>query len=184
PMAIAGAIYSIVRARHERIRLVLALWFCTFFLFYALYAPYDTWWYTRFLLPAYPAVIFSTIYAIRAVSLRALAATLLLMAGAGFCFSVHFNVLDTDEGDQIYPDAIRWARAEVPPDALVIEMQLSGARKYYENRFSLRWDWLDADRLRVLEQKIPADRWWMVLSLFEVDDALRRTGGRWTKIGE
>ena len=53
-----------------------------------------------------------------------------------------------------------------------------------DNRFSLRYDWLDADRVRVLEQKVPADRWWAIVGEFELEDVLRRTGGRWTKISQ
>ena len=184
PLVMAGAIYSIVRARQERIHLVLALWFWTLFLFYCIFGPYEEWWYTRFLLPGYPAIILSTIYAARAVSLRALALTLLLIGGTGFCWSVHYDLLDMAIGEAIYPDTIRWSRAEIPRDALVIAMQFSGARKYYDNRFSLRYDWLDADRVRVLEQKVPADRWWAIVGEFELEDVLQRTGGRWTKISQ
>lgn len=184
PLVFIGAIYSLVRARHERIHLVLALWFWTFFLFYCVFGPYDAWWYTRFLLPAYPAAILSTIYAARALATRAVAYALILIAGTGFCWSIHFDNFQMQVGENVYPEAIQWSRAELPPDALVVAMQFSGARKYYDNRFSVRWDWLEPDRLNVLDGKIPADRWYALLSEFEIDDALRRTGGRWTKIGQ
>ena len=41
----------------RRDRAVLLTWFAGFFLFYSFYGPYEAWWYTRFLLPGYPAVI-------------------------------------------------------------------------------------------------------------------------------
>ena len=63
-------------------------------------------------------------------------------------------------------------------------MQFSGARKYYKNRFSLRWDYLDADRVKAVEQKVPPDRWYAILSEFEVNDALSRMGGRWAVLGQ
>jgi 4-amino-4-deoxy-L-arabinose transferase-like glycosyltransferase len=44
-----------------RDRAFLVLWFAVFFLFYSGYDPYSTWWYTRFLLPALPAMILATL---------------------------------------------------------------------------------------------------------------------------
>jgi len=46
-----------VRSVHWRIRAILIAWFGPFLLFYSCYTFYDTWWYTRFLLPGYPAII-------------------------------------------------------------------------------------------------------------------------------
>jgi hypothetical protein len=184
PLVWIGAIYSLVRARRERIHLVLALWFWPFYIFYVFYGPYETWWYTRFLLPAYPALILSTIYAARAVGKRALIATFCAMALTSVYLIVHWDLLNFREGESIYPDVVRWAEPEIPPDGLVIAMQFSGARKYYKNHFSLRWDYLDADRVKVVEQKVPPDRWYAILSEFEVNDALSRMGGRWAVLGQ
>jgi hypothetical protein len=184
PLVWIGAIYSLVRARRERVHLVLALWFWPFYIFYVFYGPYETWWYTRFLLPAYPALILSTIYAARAVGRCALIATFCAMAVTSVYLIVHWDLLNFREGESIYPNAVRWAEAEIPQDAVVITMQFSGARKYYKNRFSLRYDYLDPDRLKVLEAKIPPDRWYAVIGEYELNDALSRMGGRWAVLGQ
>src|SRR5205814_377341 len=68
--ALLGAIYSLIRARRDRVHLMLALWWWPFFLFYSFYGPYETWWYTRFLLPAYPALIISALLAARDIAPR------------------------------------------------------------------------------------------------------------------
>jgi len=184
PLVFAGAIYSIVLARRERIHLILALWFWSTFLLYCFYYAYDAWWYTRFLLPAYPAVILSTIYAARAINWRAVAIALSIIAITGVYWCAHFDMLDEAVGENVYPEALRWADADVPRDALVVAMQFSGARKYYKNRWSLRYDIADADHLRAIEQKVPSDRWYALIGEFERDDMLKNVGGRWTQIGQ
>jgi len=184
PLVFAGAIYSILLARRERIHLVLALWFWTTFLLYCVYYAYDAWWYTRFLLPAYPAVILSTIYAARAIDRRVVAMTLSVIAVAGVLWCAHFDMLEEAIGENVYPEAIRWADGDVPRDALVVAMQFSGARKYYRNRFSLRYDIIDRDHLRMLEQKVPPDRWYALIGEFERDDMLKNLGGRWAQLGQ
>ncbi|MCA1581911.1 MAG: glycosyltransferase family 39 protein [Acidobacteria bacterium] len=57
PCWIAGCL----RARGgPRDRLLLLTWFAAFFVLYALYFPYEAWWYTRFLLPGIPALLIAT----------------------------------------------------------------------------------------------------------------------------
>jgi hypothetical protein len=185
PLVLAGAVYSLIRAPRERIHLVLALWFWPFFFFFALYDPYETWWYTRFLLPSYPALILSTIFAARAIPWRhAVTVALCAIALTGAVLTIHWDILGTGEGEMIYPNAVRWAEAEIPPDSIVMAMQFSGARRYYKREFSLRYDWLDADSLKKLEAKIPPDRWYALVSEWEMPDLMRHVGGRWTQLGE
>ena len=44
------------RLRPLRWRLLLFSWFAVFLLLYSSYGPYETWWYTRYLLPGVPAL--------------------------------------------------------------------------------------------------------------------------------
>jgi 4-amino-4-deoxy-L-arabinose transferase-like glycosyltransferase len=55
------------RKVHWRHRAMLIAWFGAFLLFYCCYDIYDDWWYTRFLLPAYPAMILGALLAARDV---------------------------------------------------------------------------------------------------------------------
>lgn len=185
PLVFIGAIYSLVRARHERIHHALALWFWSLFVFYCFYGPYEAWWYTRFLLPAYPAIILSTIYAARAIGIRAVAIALVLIPIPSLYFTAHYDVLHNISIDQpIYPLTIRWIDRELPPDALLVTVGFSGARKYYDDRFSVRYDLLDKEHQQILEQKVPIDRWWLVVADYDAREALARLGGRWTKTGQ
>src|SRR5262249_33834682 len=50
---------------HWRIRAMLITWFGLFLIFYSCYTHYNYWWYTRFLLPGYPAVILGALLTAR-----------------------------------------------------------------------------------------------------------------------
>jgi hypothetical protein len=186
PFALIGAVWSLIRARRDATHRMLALWWWPFFIFYCFYGPYETWWYTRFLLPAYPALIISTLLAARELDRRiAPAVVTAAMVACSISVASHFQILETQYAESIYPLAVRWSEADLPDDALVIGTQLSGARKYYRNRLMCRWEMLDADRVARLERAIPPDRWYAVLFGFEVDEVKSRTpNAEWTKIAE
>lgn len=184
PFALIGAVYSLVRARRERIHLVLALWWWPFYIFYIFFGPYETWWYTRFLLPAYPALVLGMFYAVRALH-RYTVPVVFAMALVIDVWAIrHWVLLEFHESEKIYPNAVRWAEAEIPPDAIVIGMQFTGARKYYKNRCSLRYEWLTPENVKVLEQKVPFDKWYAVVGDYEIEETLRKAGGRWTDLGQ
>jgi len=42
----------------------------------------------------------------------------------------------------------------------------------------------DPEKLKILEQTVPPDRWYMIVSSWDLAESLRRTGGRWTTIGQ
>ena len=185
PFVLLGAIDSTLRAARDRTHLILALWWWPYFLFYCFFSSYEGWGYTRFLLPAYPALIIATLMLARRLSRRAApAVAACAMIGFAVFFTVKFDVLHLKRAESIYPKAVRWSDGRIPSDALVIAMQLSGARKYYRNAPSLRWEWLDPARVHAIESAVPADRWYALLFPFEVDEVLRRVPGEWTKIGE
>lgn|GEM_PF-4110135 len=106
------------------------------------------------------------------------------MVACGIFFTNKLSVLRFKEVEGSYPDVVRWSAGEIPRDSLVIATQLSGARKYYRHEWSLRWEWLDGDRVKKIESRVPPDRWYAVLYPFEVDEVMRRVPGQWTKIAE
>ena len=56
PLPLAGASVCLLTPKRAG-RLLLVLWFPPFLLLYCFYGPYETWWYSRYLLPAIPALI-------------------------------------------------------------------------------------------------------------------------------
>lgn len=185
PLALLGAVEATLRAGRDRTHLVLALWWWPYFIFYCCFSSFEGWGYTRFLLPAYPALIIGTLMMAQRVWPRiAPAVVACAMIGCAIFFTVKFDVLHLKRAESIYPEAVRWSEADIPRNALVIAMQLSGARKYYRHAPSLRWEWLDPGRVHAIESAVPADRWYALLFPFEVDEVLHRVPGEWTKIGE
>jgi hypothetical protein len=188
------------RLRPLRTRLLLACWFGAFFLLYCCYGPYETWWYTRYLLPAVPALLFGAAFvledfaavahasqrrAVRAAAAGLALLVFLAVCGRGLQLGRHFGVLDVGRGEAVYPETVRWAAARVPANAVIVAMQFSGAMKAYGWGTFIRWDYIDAERFPALRRQIEARgfRIYALVFPFEVRDAASRVPGNWTYLG-
>ena len=180
-----------------RNRAVLLTWFAAFFLFYAFYGPYEAWWYTRFLLPAYPALIVGALVAARdfvvgfAPTSRPwrMAAAALLVAIA---LAVEIRYVTKEKvhkfykGERFYPQASAMARRLLPPNAIVVSMQMSGALHYYTDLPYAMWNWMDAHRFAVLRVSTESRgfRWYSLLAPFEVPEVEKiAPGAEWREVG-
>jgi hypothetical protein len=181
-----------------RDRMMLFLWFAPCLLLYCFWGPYEAWWYTRYLLPAFPALTVAAVLAARDVSLWvsvrsgkgavALAVCLLvvvvLFERRGYR---RWKPLDIAEGQKIYPMAMDFVRSKLPERSLVVSMQMSGALRYYTGSQPVRWDWLQpgdfAEVVKHARQK--GYGVYALLAPFEVDEkALSdRAPGNWKVVG-
>ena len=186
------------RRAAARDRGLLFSWFGVFFLFYCFWGPYETWWYTRYLLPGTPALILGALLVVRdglhvtkkdrAVALRRAAAVVALAAvlGVEWRWIRKHDVLRFGEGEKLYPEACHWTERLVPPGSLVVSMQMSGALRYYTGLTIVRWDWIQRpeqaasvrERARVRGRALYA-----LLAPYEVERLAERFPGSWTKIG-
>ena len=180
-----------------RNRAALLSWFAAFFLFYAFYAPYEAWWYTRFLLPAYPALIVGALVAVRdfVVGLaptaktgrRAAAALLVAVAlAAEIRYVAKEKVHKFYKGERFYPEAAAMARRLLPGNAVVLSMQMSGALHYYTDLPYAMWNWMDAQRFAVMRVSTESRgfRWYSLLAPFEVPEVDKIAPGvEWREIG-
>ncbi len=163
-------------------RAALGVWFTAFFLFYCFYAPYETWWYTRFLLPALPALLVGSLLVLRQFRrFGPLLAAVVVVAG--FIHCDQFDVMAFDEGERIYTEAVFGAEKVVPDEAMLVTMQLSGAVRYYAGRETVRWDGLNAESFRQVRGAAGSRPWYALLSQFEIPDAMRVMPGRWVEVG-
>jgi hypothetical protein len=182
-------------------------WFGPFFLLYCFYGPYEEWWYTRYLLPAAPALLFGAAFVLEDLiavartdasrprglerrALRAAAAGLALLVflaacGRGLQIGRRYRVLDMGRGEAVYPETIRWAAARVPANAVIAAMQFSGAMKAYGWGTFIRWDYIDAARFPAVRRQIEARgyRLYALVFPFEARDAAVRLPGAWTYLG-
>ncbi len=184
-----------------RNRAMLISWFGAFFLFYSCYDIWGDWWYTRFLLPGVPAIILGALLVARDVigltgtfvSERNLARlkwiVLIILVAVTLSHErrniARFDVFSIGAGELTHPDSCRWADRMLPNHSFVVSMQMSGALKFYTERPILRWDIVEPMQWSVA-QKHAAERgyrWYALLHPFEIEDAQKRLGGKWTKLG-
>ncbi|HEY7369706.1 MAG TPA: glycosyltransferase family 39 protein [Thermoanaerobaculia bacterium] len=201
-VVIAGWILAGFDARiGARDRAMLICWLLVFFAFYCFYGPYETWWYTRFLMPGLPAAIAGSLLCghhlleaqARAVrppfpGRRMTAAAIALgtfAAAAGVVYQADQGVYRFFRGERIYLRASRMAERLVPPGGLVVAMQMTGALEYYTEVPYTMWNWLDEGRLVVLDRALRerGGTWYALLAPFEVESVKRLFPGRWTELG-
>jgi hypothetical protein len=172
-------------------RILLPVWFLSFFAFYSFYyftfhGSDDAWWYLRFLLPAFPALLIAAMLLIRDfVPRRALAWTLIaVIAATGIRLTSFFGIDRIRAQEHAYPSAIAWAERSLPPDAVVVTAQLSGAFYYYSGRFTARYDALDPARFQLLRSQpgVAGLTWYAVIFDWEERRLNLQMPGRWTKL--
>ena len=118
---------------------------------YLFYATFDHWFYLRFLLPAYPAVFVLLAAAVRWVALRlpvearvpAAAAVCAVMIPSGINVGRREGIFNAAEYERRHIRAAQEVAARTPADAIVLSVQHSGSVRYYANRTTLRYDWID-----------------------------------------
>jgi Dolichyl-phosphate-mannose-protein mannosyltransferase/Bacterial membrane protein YfhO len=184
-----------------RNRLMLLSWFGAFFLFYCCYSVYDEWWHTGFLLPGYPALILGAVLIARDLPglLRRLVSesnlarlkwvVLIVMVAVTLSherrYSRKLDIFSVGAGEAWRPAACSWADKQLPSKSLIASMQMSGALKFYTDRPIFRWDAVTPGQWPEVK-KHAAERgyqWYALLAPSEVEEAQKRLGGKWTKLG-
>lgn len=182
-------------ARHARLALVVhGLCIAGVGGFYAFYYhTHETWWYLRFVLPAFPSLIVLATLAgenlvnrLRSPAVRIgltfLAAAIVI--GNGVAWNRHFEVRSSGRNERIYGRAIKLVQEKVPADAVILAMQTSGSLFFGTDRTIVRWDTLEGTWPRVRAAATAANRpIYGVFFDFEVERAIPHdTPGNWTKL--
>jgi hypothetical protein len=131
----------------------LALLMAAVWVSYLVYAPFDVWWYLRFMLPAYPAMfvlaaIGGTLLLARFAGARRAAAIGVILAIPFFAYRVKEirgrAIADASIGGIVYLSAAEYVRRQLPENAVILTIQHSGSIRHYADRLTMRWDLLDA----------------------------------------
>jgi hypothetical protein len=201
---------GIVAVRQSRaVVAVLVTWALAFLVFYAPYAfTQRTWWFLRFILPAFPAFIVSAVWVgwiavdrcrgsmvprARAIfERRALgplfsAAFVALVVAHNTWWGTRLYAFDAGRGERKYFEVAQWARSNLPADAVVAVMQASGALFYYTDFPIVRWDFLRPDTFRHVGAAVLAEGRPLYAVLFpydlELDAFTGHLHGRWVRAG-
>lgn len=189
PLGLSGLA---ARSAAPRERTVLAAWFVPFFLFYCFYGAYEEWWYTRFLLPALPALLILTLFAARETTARMpagrgrllIASLLVVVFAVEVRQIVNRRVWEVARGDSIYPRAIEALTPRLGRRPIVLGMQMSGALYYYREMTMVRADMMWPDRFERLRAHaaLAGRRWYALLMDYEAAEAFRRAPGTWVPV--
>ena len=191
-LALGAPFLSGIRSRGYA---VLAAWAVTLTGFYVFYFHSgETWWYLRFILPAFPALILAALAVLETLGRnprispgpRAALTALLLLGTAGWLIRQdrQLDVLYLKENERTYPAAAQWARQNLPAQSVVFCMQVSGAFFYYTDFMLLRYEQTAPGKFGQLLNTLAAQNRPVYAALFpfETAEAQARIGGQWTKL--
>jgi hypothetical protein len=147
-----GAITIGLRRVGIRIRLAFAFWFFTPVIFYAYYeVSGQTWWCLRFILPAVPALILSSLFSLdyflapRPRWLKIASTVIALWAiGLSTFWTREFHTLLSKTYEQAYAELGHWSHDHLPANTVLMANNESGALYYYTSFPILRWDQMSA----------------------------------------
>ncbi len=195
PLVLFALVAPGTAAGRRRGVVVPAVWVVVLIGLYAFYYHSgETWWYLRFILPAFPALILGTLVVLetgwREVGKRSVSATvvlaLLLLAAAGWQIKhiPGLDVLNFKNYERSYPEAAQWARENLPAQSAVFCMQVSGAFLYYTDFLMFRWEQIMPEKQKFLLEELARQHRpvYAALFSFETADALERIGGHWVKL--
>jgi len=187
-----------------RLTILLAAWILPLIGFYAFYFhTHEIWWYLRFVLPAFPAFWVAALLVVndllRRLNWRHFApigswkagVTGVLLGVALFFYAWHWvgklEAAHSGNEERLYSEVADYVIGQIPPNAIIFAMQVSGSLYYYTKFPIVRWDHIKSAQFnRLTAAAVAAERpIYAVFFPFEekrVFSDPRATGG-WSKIG-
>jgi hypothetical protein len=172
PLLLAAPIGFVLTRRNAQAR-AMAGFAALVVVAYLVYAVFDVWSYLRFLLPAMAvaAVFTGTAIALALgaapAALRLVGATVVVLGLAGYGVS-QARALDTfrlaDQQRRV-AQAADYLKASLPPDAVIVAGEQSGALRYYTNRSILRWEAASPESLSTALATLTAEGRTVVIAL-------------------
>jgi hypothetical protein len=152
------------------------------------YFTHLTWWYLRFLLPAFPAIVLLGLAAVtrlkealparweKPVSPMLAAAIVMTALGGSIYAEREHHVSLMKEYQQPYVAACTWARENLPGDSLIATMQLSSAFYFYTDFTILRWDQIPEENVPRLVAALEGSGRPFYAGLFPFEETDERLG--------
>jgi hypothetical protein len=146
--------------RQRSIVALLAIWIAVFIGFYVFYYFSGlSWWFIRFLMPAFPAFIIAALLVCRhwiekfKQPRMQIVAPLLLLFGAlsWEIVAVHrLNSVIMKRREIVYLQTVQWMKDHAEPEAIVVTRIASGSFFYYSNFTIVRYDLAGPEKLGLL----------------------------------
>jgi hypothetical protein len=150
-----------------RTRWLLGAWMVAFAAFYSAYwHTHEAWWYLRFLLPSAPAMVVAAMLVCRGFlsrilsqggpgrSLIAFVAGLALVAANALWWGRDLDPLGVGKIELKYQLVSNWMTRNLPPNAVCVAVQATGALYFYTDFTFIRWDALDTDSVARIEDAV------------------------------
>ena len=138
----------------RRVATLLGLSAAVVLLLYVAYIPFDTWWFLRFLLPAWPAfcvgmaAVLGVVAGRRSSVLRASVVLGTIALGAFTLGAARARgVMNIQRDDQRYATVATLVERATDQNAVILAGLHSGSLRYYAGRLTLKFDRLDAQWL-------------------------------------
>jgi hypothetical protein len=109
---------------------------------YLVYVPFDVWWFLRYWLPAWSMLAVGAAIVLTRAG-RALVPIVLVVAVLGVWQAEQRGAFDIARAEAKYPDVGQIVRTTTAPRDVMISVQHSGSLRYYADRLTLRWDFMD-----------------------------------------
>lgn len=172
------------RNKNSKIIIFWALPFLIFYSFY--YFTSEVWWYMRFILPAFPAIILAMILFLRDIHKSApqlRMALIISFLSLSFFWQasviLRYDLLRHDESR--YLKVNNWAEENLPKNAVIFAMQSSGSLFYYTDFTIVRYDVLSRDELNKIN--VSSRPFFAILHNFELNQ-ISKFPGKWQKENE
>ncbi|HTV02339.1 MAG TPA: glycosyltransferase family 39 protein, partial [Luteitalea sp.] len=163
PWPLVGLLASLVGVAKRPSMTVASLWLvvATTVLLYVWYVPWPNWTFSRFLLPAFPAVFVLALAGVQGLRPRSSVPVVFAVA-FGVAWQMHFvqnsDVRRFRVAMSRFADLGAHLRAQPAPGVVVTRVH-SGSLQHYAGAVTVRWDQLSVDELRQgLAEEIAAGR--------------------------
>ena len=164
PLWIAGLILGVIAARPEP-RAKPPIVFAAVAAPYLFYIPFDHWETLRYLLPglvpltvlAADGLVHLARWPRNRVATAAISCAFIIGVAAQSAYLLErSSVFEVGSLEARYPLAGQWVKVNTPADSVVLANQHSGSLRWYGDRPTLRWDFLDPGALLTTIQELEA----------------------------
>lgn len=160
PVVLAGVLWAWLGRKAGVATWALASWVILLFGFYLFYFHTgETWWYLRFLLPAFPALILAALLTAQTLLRHVPARASRIACGVVMLLFVvvlevlqvrRLEITPVKHGELTYPHTAEWLEKNVPKNSILFVMQVSGALAYYTDYTLVRWDHVKASQAQLV----------------------------------